>query len=380
MYLDEYIEKFNDKFNLLKDKENIVIWGAAENTVRLLQYTDILKYSIKYFVDNNKTGKTFFGNCVHSPQDIDWNIVDVVVISSFFKEKEIKKELINNYDFKGTIITLNSKNQKMPFYQYLSYEKIDPPEKYKKILAPNIKFKNIHNGERLFILCTGPSINEIDLCKLKHEHTMAVSNFYMHKDIDTINLDYYCIPQVTYTDKITEKIVKKWIKEMIIKGKAKEYFFNLNEKKIIDEDPFFLDKNINYLYFNELLQNYEHVDLTKKINAVQTVPILCIEIAIYMGFKEIILLGVDFQHFVTDKYTYFYNREQNFIGKMDSNVDEDEKTKWTFKNKIQIMNETWEQFKNIKSLGEENGVQIYNANEKSIVDIFDKINYDSLFY
>ena len=61
MYLEEEIERINRRFYQLEGKKNTVIWGAAENTVRLFQYTDILRYNITQIVDKAKEGVNFFG-------------------------------------------------------------------------------------------------------------------------------------------------------------------------------------------------------------------------------------------------------------------------------------------------------------------------------
>ena len=38
--------------------------------------------------------------------------------------------------------------------------------------------KNIHTGERCFILATGPSLNKLDLSKIKDEYTIGVNGIY----------------------------------------------------------------------------------------------------------------------------------------------------------------------------------------------------------
>ena len=56
MYLEESIQLINGKLTVLNEKQNIVIWGAAENTVKLFQYTDISEYNVQAIVDNGKCG------------------------------------------------------------------------------------------------------------------------------------------------------------------------------------------------------------------------------------------------------------------------------------------------------------------------------------
>lgn len=70
-------------------------------------------------------------------------------------------------------------------------------------------------------------------------------------------------------------------------------------------------KRINYLYFSPLGYEYEEVDLTLKTMSVQSVPIMCLELAIYMGFSEIYLIGTEHDALTTNQYKYFYDRSDN---------------------------------------------------------------------
>jgi hypothetical protein len=61
------------------------------------------------------------------------------------------------------------------------------------IVRKNIKLKNIHLGERCFILGTGPSLKAINLEKLKNEITFGVNFLARMKDYSRINCKYYCL-------------------------------------------------------------------------------------------------------------------------------------------------------------------------------------------
>jgi len=60
-------------------------------------------------------------------------------------------------------------------------------------LKKNTKFKNIHKGQRCFILGSGPSILTNDLTHLKNEIVMTQNNFHTHKDIKTISPEYHVV-------------------------------------------------------------------------------------------------------------------------------------------------------------------------------------------
>ena len=190
MYLEECIEKINDKLRSLERKKNIVIWGAAENTVKLFQHTDIIKYNITTIVDNGKFGQKFFGKLILAANEVDWNLVDAVVISSFYREDEIFIELTDKFHFAGITIRLRQEGQKKPFYQNYMKSELQIPIEYCDLIKKNAKFHNIHQGEKVFIIGNGPSIKDTDLTKIKDARKMVVSNFYLHKDYKIVKPDY----------------------------------------------------------------------------------------------------------------------------------------------------------------------------------------------
>ena len=72
-----------------------------------------------------------------------------------------------------------------------AHRKINTPPEMARKFAENIKFHNIHKGQRCFILGSGPSINKQNLKPLKNEICFAMSMFYLHKDIKEINPLYH---------------------------------------------------------------------------------------------------------------------------------------------------------------------------------------------
>lgn len=118
MYLEEHVQCINEKLLCLRDKHNIVIWGGAENTAKLFQYTDILNYDIGGIVDKGRAGNQFYGRQLQSPADMEWTQIEAVVISSFHYEDEIEEELKNKFHFAGLIIKLKEQGQIIPFYHH----------------------------------------------------------------------------------------------------------------------------------------------------------------------------------------------------------------------------------------------------------------------
>jgi len=185
--------------------------------------------------------------------------------------------------------------------------------KYKKLVSKNNELKNIHKGKRCFILGSGTSIEDEDLKPLKNEIVFALNNFYVHKDFaEIISGD---MPKYYMTAPIhppqTEQEWKKWFYDM-----EQNIPFNtnmlfglngnhVNIKYIFDKYQLFTNHKINWYYsgirFNKNAFSENFMDITKPIYGCQTVSLYALMMAIYMGFKEIYLLGMDHNYLLYDR-------------------------------------------------------------------------------
>lgn len=379
MYLEESVKLINDKLSVLKGKQNIAVWGAGENTVRLFQLTDIAKYDVNTIIDNGRCGEVFWGKTVLAASDINWDNIEAVIISAFYRENEIFDELKNKYFFDKTIVRLNDINQEKPFYQHLLKSEAMVPLEYRDIISSNQKFHNIHQGEKIFIIGNGPSIKNTDLKKIKNAKKMVVSNFYLHEDYNIVKPDYHCFAQFTYTDKFNEDVAHKWLSDIGKHSETPYFFFNISEKRLVDECISLKEKDINYMYLDSLnLDYYDEIDITNKMLRGQSVTIDCIQLAIYMGFKEIYLVGVEHSEIVTGQYNYFYNRKDSMIGNRDLSVLNSGKIVNRFSTQLNVENSLWRQYEKLKIIAKLKEIKICNATKGGVLDVFERVNYDLL--
>ncbi len=118
MFLQEKVNEFNEKFKILNDMSNIVIWGAGIHTCKLFEKTDLLSYHIKDIVDidKEKQGRKYFSFVIKCPEQIIWDDITTVVVSAPGREQQITEMLISQLGFKGTIIRLYEDERSTPFY------------------------------------------------------------------------------------------------------------------------------------------------------------------------------------------------------------------------------------------------------------------------
>ena len=239
---------------------------------------------------------------------------------------------------------------------------------YSNLLKNNVKFKNIHKGERCFIIANGPSIKTQDLKLLKDEICLSVNNGFVHPDYEIYNPLYHCLPQIE--DQYSENKIK-WLIEMD-KGILNAHLFtSVGNKKDIEDNDLFKNR-ANYIYFKGDINSLKEIDLTKNVPPIRTVPHICILVAIYMGFEQIYLLGCDHDwvlHF--GKSTHFYKEGEHILKEVWPTGQFEEYLKRTLLN--------WNWYNKIKLYSEEHNIEIYNATKGGLLDVFPRIEYESIF-
>lgn len=185
-------------------------------------------------------------------------------------------------------------------------------------LQRNKVLQGKHVGQRCFIVGNGPSIKQQDLTLLKNEFTFCVNHFYRHAQITEICPNYYAIidPKL-----ITGEWPLSMLDEITQQCPEAEFLLAANYQDIPAIKAFAQKAKVYWIYPNQLVhQGFScSTDLTGCLGGV-TVVTLCLFAAIYMGFKDIYLLGVDcdgiFRDLV-DQSSHFYEAKKENIGDND---------------------------------------------------------------
>ena len=171
--------------------------------------------------------------------------------------------------------------------------------KNKQELSRNLKLKDKHKGKRCFIIGNGPSIKDQDLTKLKNEFTFATNSFLYHPKYNQINPKFYCIAdQEHFQNNATSR---NWLKALEKKLSSNTtLIFSMYGKSLIESKKMFTKNNLYYFcQFGGFKENQKYnIELDRVIPLVSNVILGALIIAVYMGFKEIYLLGCDHSFFV----------------------------------------------------------------------------------
>lgn len=257
--------------------------------------------------------------------------------------------------------------------------------KYKDLVAKNIELKDIHKGKRCFLLGSGPSIKKEDLKPLKNEIVFALNNFYVHENFSEImsgNVPKYYMtapihsPQTEAEWKVWFEDMEKYVPEnanMLLGLNA----YDGNIKYIFDKYAIFKKHKINWYFAGK---NYEDnyfdkhaMDITKSIYLGEAVSIYALILAIYMGFDEIYLLGMDHDYFLYD--------DESQMRMYDSAKHQNNEFERSFGDTFYIKEflRQYNIFSKYKAFKDNSKSKIYNASNGGILKIFSKVKYEDLF-
>lgn len=157
--------------------------------------------------------------------------------------------------------------------------------KYNKIFQ---SLKGIHKGQRCFIIGNGPSLTAEDLSLLKEEYSFAANRiFYIYNQTEW-RPTYYCAQDELVIDSILDKLpsILKECKKMFLISSC---FEKVDASIRNNENVLFFCAKYARAYkkrlFSEAIDQY--------ISGGGTITYAAIQIAAYMGFREIYLIGVD---------------------------------------------------------------------------------------
>lgn len=166
---------------------------------------------------------------------------------------------------------------------YLSYQF----NRYKSQIE---RFKNIHKGERCFVIGTGPSLNKMNFDLIKNEILFGVNTLYRGYKKFGINCRYYGVSDEVVWDNIDKEILALDTVLFLCNGAAEHYFRRREYLKNLQKREPLLMMQRGFMW----KENKFSKDITQGIYNGDTVVIdTSLQVAYYMGFKKVYLLGCD---------------------------------------------------------------------------------------
>ncbi|MBL93377.1 MAG: hypothetical protein CMH56_16375 [Myxococcales bacterium] len=195
-------------------------------------------------------------------------------------------------------------------YNYMSRrnERRQLPASIKDALQKNSELHHLHQGKRCFIIGNGPSVNQQNLVSLKDEVTFVVNRFPHHKLAQDINPTYYVSVDPKFADGSWGTDFIKQVEEKMPNTTCFLSPFGLdfvNEQGLISQNKkYVIWPNQQYCFGYK-----QKIDLTKGIPGMSNVTKSALSIAMYMGFTEINLIGIDGNGLIKSENSHFYGHE-----------------------------------------------------------------------
>lgn len=159
----------------------------------------------------------------------------------------------------------------------------------------NKVFKNIHKDKRCFIICTGPSLTVDDLDMLKNEITFAMNSILLLYEKTKFRPTYYGVIDEGVFLKLQNDIVKYGAESnaVFVSRRCTKHI----KYGTLPYNWYEIPINVAYHTYDRWFKNKFWAkfsdDAYEGVYDMYSVTHFLIQIAVYMGFKEIYLIGAD---------------------------------------------------------------------------------------
>ncbi|HCN91965.1 FkbM family methyltransferase [Hyphomonas sp. UBA5107] len=255
------------------------------------------------------------------------------------------------------------------------------------------KFRGLHSGKRCFVMGNGPSLNEMDLNKLEGEYVFGCNSIFLLFDrIKWRPTFYTCVDSRVLPDRAKD------IDEMLAGLPSTLAFFPNEVVEHSGDERRFPTRTIippakGRHYFKERPNSLQHppysmfsADINDHIVQPYTVAITMLQIAAYMGFSEIYLIGCDTSYTVPEDAIKEGVKADGEIGlALTSTADTDPNhfdpsyfgagRKWHDPQPHMMI----EHHRHARDACEKLGVKVYNATVGGKLEVYVRRDFDSLF-
>ena len=229
-------------------------------------------------------------------------------------------------------------------------------------------FANKYSGRRAFIIGNGPSLNNMDLTKLRNEVTFGVNSIFYNFERMGFKPTLYVVEDKLVAEDRSEEISK-------LTGMVK--IFGTELKYCLKDSQDTIWANVIYDFSNYPGFPHFSKDASQCLWVGGTVSYLCMQLAYYMGFNEVYLVGFD--------HNYTIPSDANVEGTVITSSSNDPnhfhpeyfgKGKRWHDPRLDRMEKA---YRRAREVFEANGRKIFNATKGGKLEVFPRIDYDNLF-
>lgn len=159
---------------------------------------------------------------------------------------------------------------------YINYDHLYR-EWYYKHSKRLLRFKDMHKGKDCFIIGNGPSLNKMDLSPLKDYHTFGLNKIFLMFDRVDLNLSYHVA-----------------VNPLVIEQSAREFEAMPCPSFLSHAAARGIVHSLDNIYFIATGGQFTFQEQIRcEIHEGYTVTYVAMQIAYFMGFNRVFLIGVD---------------------------------------------------------------------------------------
>jgi hypothetical protein len=240
-------------------------------------------------------------------------------------------------------------------------------------------FKDRYRGERCFLIGNGPSLIQHDIRKLLHEKTFVTNMFVLHGFAKELSPSFYCISDWIHWSKPGgfTPTLRQGFRDL---GDS-AFFFEYDAKRVVNRTQELKNRFVYYLFQQEpshsVWQGEFNTDVTYPVIWGRTVMVdFCIPLACYMGFKDLYLIGNDYNWNIDNssvlERAYFYDIKDDDRKLPESQAHQDT-------GRPEHIALVMKAFEVVKREVEASGHRIWNAGYGGRLEVFPRVEYNDLF-
>lgn len=220
------------------------------------------------------------------------------------------------------------------------------------------ELKDIHRGQRCFIIGNGPSLKQTDLKKLKNEYTFGMNRIYLGFP----EMGF----QTTYFLTINSLVIEQCAED--IRRLSMPRFVCWRSRRVIGTAP---DLNFLHTTYNGAKFAF---DARGRLWEGATVTYVALQLAYHMGFSQVILIGVDHNYSAQGKP----NTTVVSQGEDKDHFHSDYFGKG-FRWQLPDLETSERSYRMARQAYERDGRQVLDATIGGKLTVFPKVDYESLF-
>lgn len=227
-------------------------------------------------------------------------------------------------------------------------------------LAANSAWHARFKGERVYVIGNGPSVGDFNVEELSGQKVIVMNNFHRATWKHDVEIVAHCIAE----PRSSPSWDREEIRTAILGTNSHSYWLDMSSLgELGDLDS---GKALHHVLpaWEPGLWGERPIRLDRGTLAYQTTAQLAIEVGLFMGFREIVLLGFDHDWLASPDYSrHFYASDKDATDTLGT---------MSYLQIIRFMQRMWEIYERLDESARRAGIRIENASSKTYLDIFER--------